>query len=95
MKAKILGAHALQSNKTGFMSILLDGIIALDAGAVACNLSLSQQGKLKAIVLSHSHADHTIGLASLSMRAYLSGATMEAYAPKETIDALKTHGSTV
>jgi ribonuclease BN (tRNA processing enzyme) len=73
------------------MSILVDDVLALDAGALASSLSLSEQGKLKAVLLSHSHADHTMGLASLSMRAFLLGTTIEVYALKETIDALKVH----
>ena len=91
MKVKILGAHGLESSKTKFMSILVDGVLALDAGALASSLSLSQQGKLKAILLTHSHADHIMGLASLSMHAFLIGATVEVYAIKDTIDAVTTH----
>ncbi len=86
-----MGAHGLESNATKFMSILVDGVLALDAGALASSLSLSQQGKLKAILLTHSHADHIMGLASLSMRAFLIGATVEVYAIKDTIDAITTH----
>jgi len=91
MKVKLLGAHGLESTATKFMSILIDDALALDAGTLASSLSLSQQGKLKAILLSHSHADHAAGLASLSMRAYLTAATVEVYTIKETIDALTTH----
>ncbi len=86
-----MGAHGLESDKTSFMSILLDGVLALDAGALASSLSLSEQGKLKAVLLTHSHADHTVGLASLSMHAFLISATVEVYAIKDTIDALITH----
>jgi len=86
-----LGAHGLESDKTSFVSILLDGALALDAGALASSLSLSQQGKLKAILLTHSHADHTMGLASLSMHAFLIGATVEVYVTKDTVEALTTH----
>ena len=91
MKVKILGAHGLESNETRFMSILLDGVLALDAGALASSLSLSEQGKLKAILLSHSHVDHILGLASLSMHAFLIDATVEVYAIKNTIATLTTH----
>ena len=86
-----MGAHGLESDKTSFVSILLDGALALDAGALASSLSLSQQGKLKAILLTHSHADHTMGLASLSMHAFLIGATVEVYVTKDTVEALTTH----
>jgi ribonuclease BN (tRNA processing enzyme) len=91
MKVKILGAHGLESNETRFMSILIDDVLALDAGSLASSLSLPAQEKIKAVLLTHSHADHIMGLASLCMYAYLIGTTVEVYAIKDTIDALTTH----
>ncbi|MBA7709577.1 Ribonuclease BN [subsurface metagenome] len=73
------------------MSILVDGVLALDSGALASSLSLAAQEKIKAVLLTHSHVDHIMGLASLSMHAFLIGATVEVYATKDTIDALLTH----
>jgi cAMP phosphodiesterase len=91
MKVKILGAHGLESETAGFMSILVDGVLALDSGTLASGLSLATQKKIKAVLLTHSHLDHTMGLASLSMHAFLIGATVEVYALRDTIDALSTH----
>jgi len=62
------------------MSILVD--VALDAGALASSLSLVAQEKIKAVLLTHSHLDHIMGLASLSMNAFLTGATVHVYATK-------------
>ncbi len=73
------------------MSILVDGVLALDSGALASSLSLAAQEKIKAVLLTHSHVDHIMGLASLSMHAFLIGATVEVYAIKDTIGALLTH----
>jgi len=73
------------------MSILVDGVLALDSGALASSLSLAAQEKIKAVLLTHSHVDHIMGLASLSMHFLLIGATVEVYATKDTIDALLTH----
>ena len=42
-------------------------------------------------MLTHSHADHIMGLVSLCMHAYLIGTTVEVYALKDTIDAITTH----
>jgi ribonuclease BN (tRNA processing enzyme) len=73
------------------MSILVDEVLALDAGALASSLSLVAQEKIKAVLLTHSHLDHIMGLASLSMYAFFTGATVEVYATKDTIDALSIH----
>jgi Metal-dependent hydrolases of the beta-lactamase superfamily III len=91
MKVKILGAHALESSEIRFMSILVDGVLALDAGGLTSSLSLPAQEEIKAVLLTHSHADHTMGLVGLSMHAFLIGTTVEVYAIKDTIDALTTH----
>ncbi|MCD6567685.1 MAG: MBL fold metallo-hydrolase [Dehalococcoidia bacterium] len=91
MKIKIFGAHGLESTETKFMSLLIDEVLALDAGALAAGLSFSDQEKIKAVLLSHSHADHAMGLASFAMRTFVDGSTVEVYALKETGDALTTH----
>lgn len=91
MKVQILGAHGLESEKARFMSILVDGGLALDTGSLASSLSLAAQEKVKAVLLTHSHVDHIMGLASLAMHAYFIGSTVEVYAIKDTIDALLTH----
>jgi len=91
LRVRILGAHGLESETTRFMSILVDEVLALDAGALAVSLSLAAQEKIEAVLLTHSHLDHIVGLASLCMHAFLIGATAEVYAIKDTIDALLTH----
>ncbi len=91
MKIRILGAHAIESDRTGFMSILLDEVLALDTGALATSLSLPEQQKVNAILLTHSHLDHTTGLGSLCLQAFFTGATVEAYAIKDTADAIAAH----
>lgn len=45
-------------------SFLINGVVALDAGALAFGLSRRQQRRIKHIFLSHTHLDH---LASLPM----------------------------
>jgi len=91
VKVQILGAHGLESERTRFMSILLDEVLALDAGGLTSSLSLPAQERIKAVLLTHSHVDHIMGLASLSMHAFLIGATVEVYAIQDTIDALSAH----
>ena len=91
MNIRILGAHALESTTTQFVSILVDGVLALDAGGLTQKLSLQEQEKIKAVLLTHSHADHIEGLAGLAMHAFLSNITIEVYAIADTITALTTH----
>lgn len=50
------------------VSILIDGSLALDAGGLTSGLSLDQQGKIKAILLTHQHFDHVKDVASIGLK---------------------------
>ncbi len=71
MEVRILGAHNLESRKTRHTCLLIDGVLALDAGCLASALTPAEQARISAVLLSHSHFDHvrdipTLGLATLS-----------------------------
>jgi ribonuclease BN (tRNA processing enzyme) len=91
MKVQILGAHGLESKETRFVSLLVDGVLALDAGGIATSLSLPSQEKIKFVLLTHSHMDHIQGLASLAMHALPLGITIEVYGIADTIHSLSTY----
>jgi len=52
VKIKVLGAHNAESKHTRLTSLLIDDILAVDAGNLTSDLSFSEQGKIKAILLS-------------------------------------------
>lgn len=58
MIIKFLGTHNAQSKKTRLISLLIDDIIAIDAGSLASELTFPEQEKIKSILLSHGHYDH-------------------------------------
>lgn len=58
MKVRFLGAHNAESKHTGYTSLIIDDIIAIDAGSVTSKLSFSKQGKIRAFFLTHGHYDH-------------------------------------
>jgi ribonuclease BN (tRNA processing enzyme) len=65
--------------------------VAFDAGALAL-LPLDEQRQLKAIFLSHSHADHTATLPLLIDHIYQPGPEcISLYANSTTIDDLRQH----
>lgn len=91
MKIRILGAHGIDSRDTKFPSILIDDNMALDAGSLASGLSLREQRKVRAVLLSHSHLDHIQGIGALAMHFFTVGDTLDVYGIKDTIDALSKH----
>ncbi len=57
MEIRILGAHSLESNRTKMVTLLVDGVIALDAGSLTSGLSFPEQMQLKAVLLTHRDLD--------------------------------------
>jgi ribonuclease BN (tRNA processing enzyme) len=79
MKIKVLGAHNTESRRTRFMSILVDDILALDAGGITSSLAFRDQLKIKALLITHGHYDHIRDVPSLAMNFYLREKTIALY----------------
>ncbi|MBN1693421.1 MAG: lactamase [Dehalococcoidales bacterium] len=79
MKIRILGGHNVETNNTGCNSILIDEVLAVDAGALTAKLSLKEQKNLKAVLISHQHYDHIKDIPLLGMNFYMQKQTLEIY----------------
>jgi ribonuclease BN (tRNA processing enzyme) len=66
MEVKLLGAHQGQSRDIGFMSILVDGRLAIDAGGLTTALTLEEQEQIEAVLVTHRHFDHIKDLVALA-----------------------------
>ncbi len=91
MNIKLLGAHNCESQNTKYTCLLIDDILAIDAGGLTSSLSFSAQQRLKAILLTHRHYDHIRDIPAIAINLYLSGTTINIYSTSPTCDALKTH----
>lgn len=87
MEIKILGAHRTESNSTRLVSLLIDDILALDAGSLTSGLSLDAQKKIRSVLITHHHFDHVRDLVTLGLNAG-SWSPVEIYALKDTIDVV-------
>ena len=58
MKLKVLGCHGGELPKYRTTCFLIDGVLALDAGALTSALSLDELLRVDDVVISHSHWDH-------------------------------------
>jgi len=88
---QILGAHNCESNKLRLPSLLIDEVLAVDAGSLTSSLSFAAQQKLKAVLLTHQHYDHIRDIPALGMNFYLSKATINIYALQSVRDALANY----
>jgi len=92
MKVKILGCYGGNIPGHGMTSLLVNDTVALDAGWVSGALSLKQQVKVKDILISHSHLDHTCTLPFLIDNNFSSpGFSLRIYAIPEVIASMKNH----
>ncbi len=62
MKIEVLGCFGGQSPGCRVTSILINDSIALDAGSLSQVLPLERQVRVRSVILSHSHIDHTASL---------------------------------
>ncbi len=88
MEVSFPGAHNLESAKTRCVSVLVDGIIALDAGGLTSGLSFAEQQKIEAVLLTHRHYDHIKDIPMLAMNLFLQGNRTAVYSTREVYDIL-------
>jgi len=91
MNIQILGAHNCESENAKFVSLLIDDILAIDAGGLTSSLSFPAQQKLKALLLTHQHYDHIRDVPTIAMSLFLQGASINIYSIQPVYDALATH----
>jgi len=90
MEIRILGAHNLESADARMASILIDGVLAIDAGSLTSTLSLSEQERLRSILLTHYHFDHIRDIPIIGMNIFSLG-TIHLYSLTAVFDALTSH----
>jgi ribonuclease BN (tRNA processing enzyme) len=86
LKIKILGAHNSESRNTRYMSLLVDDILALDAGSLTSTLSFRNQMKIKAVLLTHGHYDHIRDIPAFGMNLFLRRKSANIYTHQSAYD---------
>jgi ribonuclease BN (tRNA processing enzyme) len=91
MKIRFLGAHNCESAKTKLTCLLIDDILAIDAGAITSSLSFEAQQKIKVILLTHHHYDHVRDIPALGMNLFLHGARTTVYSIPRVHEIVTTY----
>jgi phosphoribosyl 1,2-cyclic phosphodiesterase len=87
VKIRILGAHLAELKGARLTSLLIDGVLAVDAGGLTSALSLPDQKKIETVLLTHHHFDHTRDLVTLAANAgYYWRKQLTVYALRYTLD---------
>ena len=59
MKLRVLGSFGGDSPDCRMTSFLINGCVAVDAGAITRALSIAEQRSVRHVILTHTHMDHT------------------------------------
>jgi ribonuclease BN (tRNA processing enzyme) len=88
MEIRILGAHNVESVETRLTSLLVDDVLAVDAGALTSSLSFAEQEKVSSILLTHCHYDHVRDVAAIALNNTYIRKAVNVYAQAITLEAL-------
>lgn len=92
MKLHVLGCHGGETPKHRTSAFVLDGKLAIDAGALTSELSLREQYSLEAVVVSHAHMDHIRDLATVAdNRVQVGAKPLTIAGTRATLTILKKH----
>lgn len=91
MRVKVLGGYGGESPGCRLTCLLINSTMTLDAGALAQALPLEEQVKVRSIVLSHSHMDHTNSLPFFIENVFGRNEGIDVYASAATIYALRKY----
>jgi phosphoribosyl 1,2-cyclic phosphodiesterase len=89
LKIRILGAHGFESKNTRLSSILINDVMAIDAGGLTSSLSFAEQERIKFILLTHGHYDHVRDVPAIALKNC--HRTIEVFATESTHEILLTH----
>lgn len=92
MEVRVLGCYGGNDKSHGLTSFLVNGHIALDAGALTNSLSHAEQLAITDVIVSHIHFDHTCGLPFLVDNQFgKSNKPLTIHATASVIEGLRRH----
>jgi len=91
MHIRFLGVHNRESYDSRFVCLLIDDILAIDAGDLTSSLSLEDQRQLEAILLTHQHYDHIRDVPAIAINLFFHGGTINMYSSQTVYDTISAH----
>lgn len=91
MRIEVLGSYGGQRRGARTTCLLINDTIALDAGSLAQALPIERQMKVRSIVFTHSHMDHTTSLPFFIENVFGREGVTDIYASRTTIFAIRKY----
>ena len=92
MELRVLGCSGGEAEGSRLTGLLVDGVLAIDAGSLTQALSVREQVGIRQIFITHSHLDHICSLPFFTKNIF--GHTdipVQIRALPETLDSLRRH----
>lgn len=90
MRYEVLGCFGGEAPGNRLSSFLVDGTLLIDTGSATAVLEIGSQARIDHVLLTHSHLDHSRGLAHLADNVYgLRRAPVAVYSIEPVLDGLK------
>ncbi|MGD9117012.1 MAG: MBL fold metallo-hydrolase [Dehalococcoidia bacterium] len=91
MQIRFLGAHNCETKSTRLVSLLVDGVLAVDVGGLTSALTFEEQQKVEAVLLTHQHFDHVRDVPTLAMTLFFGGSKTVIYATPPVFKVLENN----
>ena len=92
MKLRVLGCSGGQLPGYKLSCFLVDDRLLIDAGSATEALSLAAQSKITDVLITHTHLDHVLALATLADNLYgRCGSSVTVRSTQPIIESLKAH----
>lgn len=91
MDIRILGAHNCESLDSGCVCFLIDDTLAVEAGSLTSHLTIEEQRKLNAVVITHQHYDHIRDIPVMALNLFRYDDSVPVYAMPAVCDILETN----
>ncbi|MCK6479795.1 MAG: 3',5'-cyclic-nucleotide phosphodiesterase [Planctomycetes bacterium] len=91
MRIRVLGTSGGCSAGCPPSAYLVDGRLAVDAGALATALTLEEQSAVEDVLLTHSHLDHVRDLPLMVINGNRSETPLRVHGLPSTLEAVRTH----
>ena len=91
MDIRILGAHNSESSSTSCVTFIVDGTLAVEAGGLTSRLSIQEQQKIDAVILTHHHLDHIRDIPAIALNFFRLGASLDVYSTARVGGIIKDH----
>jgi len=92
MDFRVLGSFGGDSPDCRMTSFLIDGAVVVDAGAITRALTIDEQRKIRHVLISHTHMDHTATLPFLIENIFgTHPEPVSIYCAKQVMGAVRRH----